>query len=75
METTIYYFSGTGNSLKIAQDFANKLGNTELIPITKAIKENMEINVMLITLALFILYILGVLFKFRNNPTIIPIKI
>jgi len=35
METTIYFFSGTGNSLKIAKDLAEKLGNSELIPIAK----------------------------------------
>jgi ferredoxin/flavodoxin len=43
MKNTIYYFSGTGNSLKIAQDLATKLGNTELIPITRVIKEDGEI--------------------------------
>ncbi|MBW9152909.1 EFR1 family ferrodoxin [Clostridium estertheticum] len=43
MKTTIYYFSGTGNSLKVAQDLTKKLGNTELIPITKVIKEYGEI--------------------------------
>ncbi len=35
MNTTIYFFSGTGNSLKIARDLAEKLENTELIPIAK----------------------------------------
>jgi len=35
MKTTIYWFSGTGNSLKIAKDLAEKLEDTELIPIAK----------------------------------------
>lgn len=34
----IYYFTGTGNSLVVARDIAEKLGGTELIPIAKAIK-------------------------------------
>ena len=39
MKTTIYYFSGTGNSLKVAKDLAGKLKDTELIPIAKIWKE------------------------------------
>ena len=35
METTIYYFTGTGNSLKIARVLAEKLEDCELIPIAK----------------------------------------
>ncbi len=35
MKTTIYYFSGTGNSLKIARDLAEMLDDSELIPIAK----------------------------------------
>lgn len=38
MNTTIFYFSATGNSLNIARNIANKLGNCELIPIAKAIR-------------------------------------
>jgi ferredoxin len=30
----IYWFSGTGNTLKLAQDFAEALGGAELIPIS-----------------------------------------
>ena len=41
MKTTIYYFSGTGNSLKVAKDIAAELKDTELIQICK---ENMKIN-------------------------------
>lgn len=35
MDSVIYYFSGTGNSLKVAKDIASKLGNTALIKICK----------------------------------------
>ena len=33
MKTTLYYFSGTGNSLKAARDIASKLGESVLIAI------------------------------------------
>ena len=39
MSTTIYYFTGTGNSLLVSKDLAAELGNTRLIPIAKAIQE------------------------------------
>jgi len=43
MLTTIYYFTGTGNSLKIAKDLAQKLEECELIPIVKIWQlENLE---------------------------------
>jgi len=35
METTIYYFTGTGNSLKIAMSLSEKLEQCELVPIAK----------------------------------------
>jgi len=35
MKTTLYYFTGTGNSLQIANDLCEELGNCELIPIAK----------------------------------------
>jgi len=38
MKTSIYYFTGTGNSLVVARDIAEKLGDTELIPINKTDK-------------------------------------
>ena len=40
MKTTIYYFSGTGNSLKVARDLAALLGDTELVFIPSALKNN-----------------------------------
>ena len=33
MKTTIYYFSGTGNSLSAARKIAALLGDTDLTPI------------------------------------------
>jgi len=35
METAIYYFTGTGNSLKAAKNLCQKLTSCELIPIAK----------------------------------------
>jgi len=39
MNTVLYYFSGTGNSLVIARDLAAALGNTTLIAIPLALQE------------------------------------
>ena len=33
LSTTIYYFSGTGNSLKVTKDIAKKLRNTDIVSI------------------------------------------
>ena len=35
MDSVIYYFTGTGNSLKVAKDISTRLGNTTLIKICK----------------------------------------
>lgn len=35
MQTTLYYFSGTGNSLAVAKELAEKLGNCQLTPIAQ----------------------------------------
>ncbi len=35
MNTQLYYFSGTGNSLAVAKTLANQLGECELIPIAR----------------------------------------
>jgi ferredoxin len=40
MKTTLFYFSGTGNSLTIARQLNKKIQNCELIPIAKAIRED-----------------------------------
>lgn len=37
METTIFYFSATGNSLSLTRNLANELGNCEIVPIAKAV--------------------------------------
>jgi len=37
MNTILYYFSGTGNSLFIARELADALGNTTLVAIPKAL--------------------------------------
>lgn len=39
MKTTIYYFSGTGNSLIAAKRIAEKVGDCELVPIAKVWKQ------------------------------------
>jgi ferredoxin len=35
LKTTLFYFSGTGNSLSVAKAIANKLGNTTLVPLAQ----------------------------------------
>lgn len=40
MNTILFYFSATGNSLAVARDLAAELGNTTIIPITKAKPED-----------------------------------
>ncbi|MCB4792760.1 MAG: EFR1 family ferrodoxin [Elusimicrobia bacterium] len=59
MKTTIYYFTGTGNSLKVARDIAGGLGETELIPIAKAIKNDVKPSADRIGL-IFPVYVWGV---------------
>jgi ferredoxin len=40
MSTTIYYFSGTGNSLKIAKELSEKIEDCELMPIAKFLERD-----------------------------------
>ncbi len=40
METTIFYFSATGNSLSLSRNLANELGNCEVVSMAKAIQNN-----------------------------------
>ncbi|GHU11534.1 hypothetical protein FACS1894151_11230 [Spirochaetia bacterium] len=35
MESIVFYFSGTGNSLKVAKSFSKELENCEIISMTK----------------------------------------
>ena len=44
MKTTIYYFTGTGNSLKIAKSLSEKLEECELVPIAKIWEEDQIIS-------------------------------
>jgi ferredoxin len=42
MKTIIYYFTGTGNTLKVAKDVASGLGETELVPIQTALGKSLR---------------------------------
>lgn len=42
MPNTIFYFSGTGNSLWLAQNAAGQLGDTEVLSVM-ALKDNPQI--------------------------------
>ncbi|MCE5215029.1 MAG: hypothetical protein LLF83_09970, partial [Methanobacterium sp.] len=44
MNTKIFYFTGTGNSLAVAQDIANELDDSELISIPSVINEKIKAN-------------------------------
>jgi ferredoxin/flavodoxin len=44
MKTNIFYFSGTGNCLKLARDLAAELGETEVTPVAGAVKGNIDIS-------------------------------
>lgn len=40
MQTEIYYFTGTGNSLWIAKKIAEQIGDTQLISIPQVINQD-----------------------------------
>lgn len=44
MSTTIFYFSGRGNALNAARMIAGKLGNTQLVPVVKALEKKRGIS-------------------------------
>jgi ferredoxin/flavodoxin len=44
MKTTLFYFSGTGNSLQVCRDLAKELGNTEITPISKVVGNNPDFS-------------------------------
>ena len=74
MKTTIFYFSGTGNSLKVARDLAEKLGESEIIPIAKIIDDNIDLSAERIGIV-FPVYMWGIplivrrfVGKLGNNP-------
>ena len=69
MRTVIFYFSGTGNCLKVARDLASELGNTELIPVAKAIKDKAKVLVECIGI-IYPVYMFGmplIVKKFREG--------
>lgn len=64
MSTTIYYFTGTGNSLHVARTIAEQLGECNIINIAK-VKDNITIQDMSDTV--------GIVFPifYRNMPNIV----
>ncbi len=44
MKTILYYFTGTGNSLKVAKDIAAKLGDTRLAAIRKPFPQSFDVS-------------------------------
>lgn len=40
MSNIIFYFTGTGNSLAVARDIADKIGDTKVVSIAEVMKEN-----------------------------------
>ena len=40
--TVIYYFSGTGNSFKIAEALSKKIGNARVLPVSAAVPEDLD---------------------------------
>jgi len=42
MKNVIFYFSGTGNSLKVCKDLSVELKDSQIIPISLAIKEDIK---------------------------------
>ena len=42
MNTQIFYFSGTGNSLSIAQKLSERLPNSEVVPIVSSYKNGVK---------------------------------
>lgn len=44
MNNLVYYFTGIGNSLKVAKEFLAGLEDTNLVRITHDLKENDELR-------------------------------
>jgi ferredoxin/flavodoxin len=44
MKNIIFYFTGTGNSLDIAQNLAKEIGDTELVPVTDKLQAAGSMN-------------------------------
>ena len=70
MKTTIYYFSGTGNSLKIAREVAERLEECELLPIAKIWQQDQLASTSEKVGFIFPLYYFGlpkIVYDFINN--------
>ena len=70
MKTTIYYFSGTGNSLKIARDITERLEDCELVPIAKVWQQDQFASTSENVGFIFPLYYFGlpkIVYDFINN--------
>jgi ferredoxin len=70
MKATIYYFSGTGNSLKIARDIAERLEECELVPIAKVWQQDQLASTSEKVGFIFPLYYFGlpkIVYDFINN--------
>lgn len=72
MQTTLFYYTGTGNSLWVAKTLAKELGETDVISMVDWIKEKKPIDSKVIGL-IFPVYMWGVprrIVKFVNELTI-----
>jgi ferredoxin len=69
MNNCVIYFSGTGNSLKIAKDIASKIGDCETVSISEIIKTGLKLKYERIGFA-FPVYVWGIpniIRRFVNN--------
>ena len=67
MGTTIYYFTGTGNSLKVAKDLSNALDEVRLVQISKNNIEEIDSDTFKVDTPSYF----GFLCKRRGGKTII----
>lgn len=69
MSTTIYYFSATGNSLKVARDIADRLGETTTIsiPAMKNMNPDLSAEVIGIVFPVYIWGIPAIVSRFIEN--------
>ena len=44
MKSTLFYFTGTGNCLKVARDLARELGDANIINIAKVMGEELDLS-------------------------------
>lgn len=60
MTTNLYYFTGTGNSLKMAKDISRNLGNSECVSIPKVLESDQKIEAPEVMGIVFPVYYYGV---------------